>query len=855
MFFLYRKSYVINIILLVITLVAFFASLGAAIQTPENRKEYESNEYSSPRDFLIKINPEKFGSNNESLIPKAYAGQLKETKSRDWVKVSVLSDQDLVKIRNTEGVEKVVPDYKRRKLAPNDSYYNSQNNIINGQFDQWNLRQIGFNPTAQTSAWNTTTGSSETIIAVLDTGVDLSNPDITGGSGSNWSENNIWINQQEIPNAIKVSMDTNNNNIITSVEMILYFSTNNLDVNLDGVVNFLDMVSNGSPLLNNMDNNSPPNGYEDDIFGYNFGSGISNINDPDGHGTHVFGTIGAVTDNNVHVNPGIAGICWYCKIMPLRVTQTTSGFEAAADSDIVDAIDYAINNGAKVINISLGGPNYSPFLESAIVNAWDNGVLVVSAAGNDGGSASDNYPGGSRGTLAIGASDYQGSILTYSNKGNRLDIVAPGENILSTSKFSNYSCIGAGHLQCYSGTSMATPHVTGVAALLFDLHKNDPSPWTPKDVRAALLTQSSNLFSTGFDEASGFGRVNAISSFTATSLTVDNLNPIGTLTSFPNPLKSGTIAINGTASDTNLYIYTISFARTTDNYIVKQVSGRNSITDGILTNIDTTFIDDGTYNITMYVEDFYGNFINSNIIPINIDNTSPSVFTAISPLNNSFTINPTPTFTWTPSADGGSITYDFILNGNVIASDLSITSFTPGSNLPNGIYNWSVNAKDSAGNSIGSGTFTLTIDTVPPNPFTVNISINGTVATYTFSATDNTSGISHYQVYIDNNSQFVTVNSPYSPGAQSVGEHSVKVRAIDKAGNYIDSLNTYTIIDICAFRKTKADFNCDGSIEVKDLSILASNWLRNTSNGDTNNDGVVDVKDLSILASNWLKNI
>jgi len=790
------------------------------------------------------------------LIGRAEASSPKN----QWKVVKVKTPQEFEKLRKDPNIEKIQPDFQRRLMSPNDSYFNSQNSIISGQFDQWNLRSIGLLPTTNpNSAWNITTGSDSTVIAVIDTGIALKNPDIGNGSGTNWAINNLWINQSEITPAQKTLMDSNTNGVVDSLEMITYFRNNNLDINGDTVIDFLDVVSPGSFLMNSSDQDG--NTRIDDLLGYNFADYDPIVNDTMGHGTHVSGVIGASTNNNSTVNPGIAGICWTCKIMPLKVV---NDFGFAYDSDIVEAINYAVDKGAKVINMSLGGPGYSQPLQDAITNAWNNGVLVVSAAGNYGASASDSYPGGNSSSLSVGAIDYLDQVTWYSNTGGKLDVVAPGDYVLSTYILSAGGCIGAGYYVCSSGTSMASPHVAGLAGLLFDLHKNDPVPWTAKEVRYAILQNTSELPMTqtsrpnctiilgSFDDCSGYGKINSRSALLSSTMPADTTNPVATLNALPAFIR-GTVNITGTATDTNIYSYTISFERISDNYIVKQFTGRGNVNNSQLISVNTSTISDDAYFIKLRVEDFQGNTATTTSAMVRVDNTAPSAFAPTNPPSGSATNNPRPNFNWNASTDVNGVTYDLYYDGNLLSSNISGTNHTPSSDITEGNKTWYVVAKDPAGNTRTSNTFSLTADRVPPNNFIINSSISGSTPTFTFGATDNLSGIQGYQASLDGGA-FISIHSPYSPGALSDGNHSITIRAFDNAGNVRDASTMININSRCGFLKSKADFNCDGVIDLSDLSILAARWNTGNNVADANSDNLTDLSDLSILAANWLKN-
>ncbi len=172
--------------------------------------------------------------------------------------------------------------------------------------------------------------------------------------------------------------------------------------------------------------------------------------DPDGHGTHVAGTIAARQGNGI----GIAGLAPDSQIMPVKALDAQGeGYM----SDVVEGMTWAVDHGAGVINLSLGGPD-ADFASSAVTYARSKGVTVVAAAGNDG-TTTPMYPAAVPGVLGVAAVDANGNAASYSNRGSWVDIAAPGSRIISTVPApENYAS--------YSGTSMATPHVSAVAALV-----------------------------------------------------------------------------------------------------------------------------------------------------------------------------------------------------------------------------------------------------------------------------------------------------------------------------------------------------------------------------------------------------
>jgi serine protease len=210
---------------------------------------------------------------------------------------------------------------------------------------------------------------------------------------------------------------------------------------------------------------------------FDFVSNDEHANDDHGHGTHVAGTIAQTTHNG----KGVTGIARNVKIMPLKVL---SGSGSGSVAGIADAIRYAADEGAQVINMSLGGPFPSRALKNAVKYAYDKGVVVVCAAGNDGRNKV-GYPAAYPGAFAVSATQYDESITFYSNYGKHIDIAAPGGN---TRVDQNNDGMPDGVLQNtiaigdptqsdyfgYMGTSMASPHVAGVAALVVGEGVTDP---------------------------------------------------------------------------------------------------------------------------------------------------------------------------------------------------------------------------------------------------------------------------------------------------------------------------------------------------------------------------------------------
>lgn len=247
------------------------------------------------------------------------------------------------------------------------------------------------------------------------------------------------------------------------------------------------------------------------VSGYNVLNVDSDPEDGDGHGTHVSGTISQTTDNS----RGVAGLAYGACIMPVKVLDDNGNGSSA---DIAEGIYYAVNHDAKVINMSLGtnaifNVRNDPVMDPALDYAHENLVTVVCASGNDGSSNNVGYPAIYPTTIAVGAVDYSETVTSYSNKGYGLDLVAPGGD---TTKDLNGDGYVDGVLQetridgswsywFFQGTSMASPHVAAVAAMLYSYGTAN----TPDDVRKALISTALDIGDAGFDNVSGHGLVQA----------------------------------------------------------------------------------------------------------------------------------------------------------------------------------------------------------------------------------------------------------------------------------------------------------------------------------------------------------
>jgi len=236
--------------------------------------------------------------------------------------------------------------------------------------------------------------------------------------------------------------------------------------------------------INVVDPSSPP---EDDV----------------GHGTHVAGIIAAEINNN----EGVAGMTWYTKIMPVKVLDSTG---AGSTYSVAEGIIWATDHGANIINMSLGNYADAEFLHDALKYAYDHGVLLVAASGNDN-TDRPGYPAAYPEVVAVAATDPDGARAEYSNYGDYIDVAAPGTSIPSTYPGSRYAAL--------SGTSMACPHVAALASLIRAVN-----PQLGNDEVMELLRRTAkDLGTAGKDPNFGYGEIDVLSALrtarsTSTSL-------------------------------------------------------------------------------------------------------------------------------------------------------------------------------------------------------------------------------------------------------------------------------------------------------------------------------------------------
>ena len=454
-------------------------------------------------------------------------------------------------LRKRSDVETADPNYiLHTTKVPDDEYYNSY---------QWNLPLINL-----PQAWDTTTGNNSVIVAVVDTGVLMDHPDLSG-----------------------------------------------------------NLTDDGYDFISDTSISNDGDGVDDDPDdpGDSTTAGLSSF-----HGTHVAGIIAAETNNS----DGIAGVSWSTKIMPVRAM----GIDGGTEYDILQGVRYAagLSNDsetvpttkADIINLSLGNTSYSGTAQEVYDDVRTAGVIVIAAAGNDS-NAEAFYPASYDGVVSVSATDINNNLASYSNYGSYVDVAAPGGDSgdLNGDGYSDYVLSTCGddssgaitfEYVWMAGTSMAAPHVAGVAALM----KAVNSTLTPENFDQFLVNGdlTYDIGDTERDDKYGYGLIDAYKAVLAaasgeapTVLTVSpaSLNfgqSLNTLTLTASQLGSDTLGVTGySVSDGSGWL-------TITEKSVDSTTGLGAYT----VEVDRTGLSSGTYTAAIT---FTSN-LNTVTVPVNI---------------------------------------------------------------------------------------------------------------------------------------------------------------------------------------------------------------------------------------------
>lgn len=491
----------------------------------------------------------------------------------------------LAALSKHKDVEYAEPDYTATAFnVANDPQFTSGN--------QWALGKI-----EAANAWTTTVGSSDVVVAVIDSGVSASHPDLAG----------------------KV------------------------------------------------------------LPGYDFFNNDADPTDDNGHGTAVAGLIGAATNNGI----GMAAVSWNSMILPVKALGADG---SGSYSAISNAIIWAADNGASIINLSLGGTSASTTLQNAINYAWNRNCVIIAAAGNSGNNI-PQYPGACTNVVAVSATDIKDARTSWSNFGSYVDIAAPGANVLTLQGANSYSN--------WNGTSFSSPITAGVVALMASAN----SSLNNTSLVNTLLANADDLGAVGYDVNFGNGRVNARRAVQAALGTVpaDTTSPSVSITSpASGSTVAGTVNVSLSATDN------VAVTRT-ELFINGSIFGTsNSATANFSWN--TAAFADGSYTLEARAYDAANN-VGSRTISVTVrnavivDTTAPTV-AIISPTNGTRLRGRSVNVEVRSSDNIGVTRVELYVNGRLSASSSSANprfTWNIGS-LPNGSYTLQSFAYDAAGN-------------------------------------------------------------------------------------------------------------------------------------------------------------
>ena len=577
--------------------------------------------------------------------------------------------------------------------------------------DEWELNGTwGINVPG---AWNVTTGSDLVIVADTDTGIDYNDPDLY---------DNVWINQAEIPSTVLPNLtDAYDNGAITYSDLntsVNQGASKIVDTNGDGIITAADLLAStsvgGWVNPNAQSTQDGDTAHPDDLVGWNFADNNNNPIDENGHGTFTAGEIAAVGNNGI----GVAGVNWNVQLMPVQFLNSSG---SGSDTAAAEAIDYAVNHGAKVINASWGG-GADDTVAAAIQYADQHGVIIVAAAGNSGtdndnadtwfspASYSVDYPN----LISVAATDSNGDLAAFSNYGvASVQIAAPGANVESTELNGGYGTD--------SGTSVAAPLVTGTIALVEAAHPT----WSMNQVMGAVLdtvTPDPNLVG----KVTSGGIVNAAAAVANTDGPyVVSATPDGSVNS-SSGLSSVSLNFNeeiNPATFTSAQVTLTGPGGTIIGVTVTAVSGSD---DHEFTISFPTLTAAGTYTLKVGpdIQDWYGNEMNQNRDNVNgepsdafvetIRQTAPGSadLLSITGIPTSVTAGTSETFTVTALSPNGGTDTSFI--GTVGFSSTDLQAALPAS--------YTFTAADA-----GTYTFTVTFKTAGSQSITATDAANGAI--------------------------------------------------------------------------------------------------------------------------------
>lgn len=637
-----------------------------------------------PGELLIQVKPGVAGEDVDNLLHAhgaVTAGEIENIKVRR-IKVPEHALEQVKKaLSNNPNIHFVEENFIAEVgYVPNDERYPSQ----------WHLPVI-----AAPGGWDLATGSSSVPVAIIDTGVDPTHPDLAG--------------------------------------------------NL--------------------------------IAGYNFLGNNTDTQDVQGHGTAVAGSAAAMTNNVI----GVAGVAWNSTIMPLVVANSSG---SATYYDIARAINYAADQGVRIMNISISGSSSSSTLQTAVNYAWGKGAVIIAAAGNYS-TETPYYPAACTNVVAVSATTSSDTLASFSNYGEWIDVSAPGVSILTTSRGGVYGS--------WSGTSFSSPITAGVAALILSAN---PS-LTNAQVVDILTRSTDDLGTTGFDKYFGYGRVNALQSIQAALAAVPDQDTIDPTVAITSPQNDTTV--NGSL--------TVSVSAVDEGGVDRV----ELYVDGALFSSDTaspyTFAWDtygyanSDHELVAVAYDTAGNEGRSVVTTVTVanegDDDTQAPLVALTSIDNGASVSGGITVNVSATDEGGVAVVELYVDGQLLGEDITspYAFFWDTTAYDNGTYELVAVAYDTAGNRGVSQALLVNVDNVifqdTEAPVVTILSPGdgasiGNLETVLASASDD-SGISRMELFLDGELKAVKYKSELSwnwnTRKLSKGAYTLSVKAFDTAGN------------------------------------------------------------------------
>jgi subtilisin family serine protease len=751
-------------------------------------------------------------------------------------------DDALAALRANPDVTSADADIVVKAVAtPNDTYYNAPYSY------QWNLPQIGL-----PAAWDTTTGGAGPVVAVIDTGVEGTHPELSGKlvAGKNFVSTSIGASSNA-GGAIKLSTVTahpylSGDQLVVAGHSVagvngtwtIFVPRVNIasSTNAGGLVKITTSAAHGfvtgdqvmisghsngcsgtCPAVNGtwtitvVDatsftlNASTYSGFAGGATGHakeaswltlvgstfsSAGSGGTatepTAKDDNSHGTFVAGIIAASSNNA----SGMAGVCWACKIMPVKVLDNTG---SGSSFNVAQGIDWAVANGAKVVNLSLGATSGIPALQTSVDNAWNvYGAVVVAASGNDNGPVL--FPAAYANAVAVGANDQAGARWLYtddlgavrgSNSGSELDLMAPGASVLSTL----CSCNGnPGGFGFGSGTSFASPHVAGVVALMIASGTTDKAT-----IVSRLKSTATDMGAAGFDNLTGWGRVNAAGAVVAADVT----GPAASITAPGNGATvSGSLPFTATATDPS-GIYRVRF------YVDGAYQGFDA-TAPFATTWNTAAFTNGPHTLKIQAVDTPQNATDVTItVTVNNADGTPPTANITAPADGTTVSGSSVNFSATAADAGGIQKVRFYVDSTYLGYDGSApyAKTWDTRTATNGTHTLKIQAIDNA-NNVTSKQITVTVNNADSTPPVVSLSapadgatVSGAFVNIAATASDNT-GVQKVRFWVDGTYLGYDSAAPYGRGWDSTsvanGAHVIQAQAVDQAGN-VSAMSTVNI--------------------------------------------------------------